>query len=134
MSCYVCNRETFIKVLKAWSRNGEALSHMPSQSEVDEAWKAIVGANIDAFIERYEGRYVDEIQSDILECPPQASDLFALHYSKLELYDALKEYMYQVSSAENCYHMEGYFKCQWCLDEMLREYIEGERSQNKEEL
>lgn len=124
MSCYVCNEKTFIKVLKAWSLQGEALRPLPTDDEIEMAWTEIVGLNYDAFNDRYgEGL---KPEPDELKCPINGSQLFTMHFTKREMYDALKEYMYQVCDADDYHKREGYYKCRWCLDTMLQHFIDEE--------
>lgn len=124
MSCYVCNKETFIKVLKAWSLQGEALRPLPTDDEIEKAWTEIVGLNYDAFNDRYNE--VLEPEPDELKCPISGCQLLTLHFTKREMYDALKEYMYQACDADDYHKREGYYKCRWCLDTMLERFIEDE--------
>lgn len=124
MSCYVCDDKTFIKVLKAWSIQGEALRPLPTDDEIEKAWTEIVGLNYDAFNDRYgEGL---KPEPDELKCPISGSQLLTTHFTKREMYDALKEYMYQVCDADDYHEREGYYKCRWCLDTMLQHFIEDE--------
>lgn len=124
MSCYVCNDETFIKVLKAWSIQGEALRPLPTDDEIEKAWAEIVGLNYDAFNDRYDEGLKPE--PDELKCPISGGQLLTLHFTKREMYDALKEYMYQVCDADDYHEREGYYKCRWCLATMLQHFIEDE--------
>ena len=124
MSCYVCDDKTFIKVLKAWSLQGEALRPLPTDDEIEKAWTEIVGLNYDAFNNRYDEGLKPE--PDELKCPISGGQLLTLHFTKREMYDALKEYMYQVSDADDYHEREGYYKCRWCLDTMLQHFIEDE--------
>lgn len=124
MSCYVCDDKTFIKVLKAWSIQGEALRPLPTDDEIEKAWTEIVGLNYDAFNDRYgEGL---KPEPDELKCPISGGQLLTLRFTKREMYDALKEYMYQVCDADDYHEREGYYKCRWCLDTMLQHFIEDE--------
>lgn len=125
MSCYVCDKETFVKVLRAWTKQGEALRGLPTEEDLAKAWTEIVSLNYDAWNERYPSHkmYPDETE---LRCPIKPSDVIYLDYSKRELYDALKEYMYQTCEAEGYNHREGYYKCRWCLDTMLDDLINAE--------
>jgi hypothetical protein len=125
MSCYVCDDKTFLKVLKAWTRQGEALRPLPTDDELEKAWTEIVGLNYDAWNERYPNDKMEPTE-DELKCPVAAGQLMMLNFNKKELYDALKEYMYQVCDADGYEHREGYYKCRWCLDTMLRNYINDE--------
>jgi hypothetical protein len=125
MSCYVCDDKTFLKVLKAWTRQGEALRSYPTQDELEKAWTEIVGLNYDAWNERYPNDKMEPTE-DELKCPVDAGQLMMLNFNKKELYDALKEYIYQVCDADNYREREGYYKCRWCLDTMLRNYINDE--------
>lgn len=124
MSCYVCDDKTFIKVLKAWSLQGEALRPLPTDDEIEKAWTEIVGLNYDAFNDRYNEGLKPE--PDELKCPISGGQLLTLHFTKREMYDALKEYMYQVCDADDYHEREGYYKCRWCLDTMLEHYIKDE--------
>lgn len=128
MSCYVCNEDTFKKVLKAWSKQGEALRGWPSQDELEKAWTEIVSLNFDAWNERYPEHKMYPTEEE-LKCPVEVGQLMHLNYTKRELYDALKEYMYQVCEAEGYSHREGYYKCRWCLDTMLEDYIIAEEGE-----
>lgn len=119
MSCYVCNDDVFIKVLKAWSNQGEALRPLPTKDELEKAWLEIVGLNYDAFNNRYKNENLKPTE-DELKCPVDGWALLHLHFTKRELYDALKEYMHQVCDADD------YYKCRWCLDTMLQYFIEDE--------
>ena len=125
MSCYVCSNDVFVKVLKAWSVQGEALRRYPTEDDLDKAWTEIVGLNYAAWNDRYpdEKMYPTEEQ---LKCPVTVAELLTLNFNKKVLYDALQEYMYQACDAEGCEHREGYYKCRWCLDTMLRNYINDE--------
>ena len=124
MSCYVCNRDTFEKVIKAWTMQGEALRGIPTESELEGAWLEIVGANYDAFNERYPNEHLEPEEDELV--PPKLADVWYNHYSKKDIYDALNEYMYQVCDLDGYEHREAYYKCRWCLDTMLRRYIEKE--------
>lgn len=124
MSCYICRREEFEKVLKAWTLQGEALHRLPYEDELKGAWLEIVGANYDAYNTRYPEHKLQP--SEDLLTPPDLSWLIHTHFTKKERYDALKEYMYQVSDLDNYAHREAYYKCRWCLDTMLQDYIEQE--------
>jgi hypothetical protein len=125
MSCYVCNEDTFIRVLKAWSIQGEALRYLPSKDELEKAWNEIVSLNYDAWNERYPEHKMYPTEEE-LKCPVSGVQLSYMNFSKREMYDALKEYMYQVCDAEDYEHREGYYKCRWCLDTMLHRFIEDE--------
>lgn len=128
MSCYVCDDKVFLKVLKAWTIQGEALRPYPTDEELQKAWNEIVSLNYEAFNDRYpkENFWPEEEE---LKCPVKADELFTLHYTKREMYDALKEYMYQVCDADDYHEREGYYKCQWCLNTMLERYIEAEEDE-----
>lgn len=125
MSCYVCNDDVFIKVLKAWTKQGEALRYLPTDDELQKAWTEIVSLNYKAFNDRYPKEDLQPTE-DELKCPVSGVRLSYMNFSKRELYDALKEYMYQVCDAEGYEHREGYYKCRWCLDTMLERFIEDE--------
>lgn len=86
----------------------------------------IVRANYEAVRDRYGDEIPNDLE-DMYPVPFTATEWFVGHDkpSKLERYDALKEYMYQC--AEGYYHKRpGYYKSQWCLDEMLKEYVSEE--------
>jgi len=130
MSCYVCDDKIFIKVLKAWSLQGEALRPLPTDEEIEKAWTEIVGLNYDAFNERYPNEHFWP-EPEELNCPISGGQLLTLHFTKREMYDAFKEYMYQVCDATDYHEREGYYKCRWCLDTMLQHFIEDEEAKNE---
>lgn len=130
MSCYVCDDKVWLKVLKAWSNQGEALRPLSTDDELNKAWTEIVGLNYDAFNDRYPNENLQPTEEE-LKCPVNGWQLLNTHYTKRELYDALKEYMYQVCDADNYHEREGYYKCRWCLDTMLQHFIEEEEAKNE---
>lgn len=129
MSCYICKHKTLETVLKAWLLDEEA---RPRDEEgLKEAWADIVHANYQSFRERYEGRYMDDVEpeNELASKPPFTMTEWACKIqrpSKLERYDALKEYMYQCSEGDEYHHMPGYYKSRWCLNGMLEDYIINE--------
>lgn len=130
MSCYVCNDDVFIKVLKAWTKQGEALRYLPTDDELQKAWTEVVSLNYKAFNDRYPKENLQPTE-DELKCPVSGVKLSYMNFTKRELYDALKEYMYQVSDADDYHEREGYYKCRWCLDTMLQHFIEEEEAKNE---
>lgn len=122
MSCYICDKKTLGTVLKAWLMCDNTRPH--DQIELEEAWAEIVAANYLAYNARY-GTY-DTPSGEEKTCPLAIEDWFYTppqdRPSKYERYKALKEYMYQC--AEGDYRKRaGYYKSQWCLDAMLKSYI-----------
>lgn len=121
MSCYICNKETLETVLKAWLMCDSIRAN--DDESIAELWYDIVQANYEAVHDRYG----DPIPDDLGERYPVPFtalewDLSCDRPSKYKRYNALKEYMYQC--AEGDYHKRaGYYKSQWCLDAMLKSYI-----------
>lgn len=131
MSCYICDDETLTIVLKAWLMNKSTQPR--TQEEMNQAWEEIVRANYQAFTDRYGSTHEEFSDTtpppDALVCPLTIEDWFYTpeedRPSKAERYSALKQYMYQC--AEGDYHdRQGYYKSQWCLDDMLRDYMQAE--------
>ena len=136
MSCYICDREIWVKVLEAWRRDGEALRQMPTEQEIKEAWCAIVGANIEAWNTRYPDDAVslDDYQKYVGDIPKMRgvmggvimeADACFCHATKRELFDAIQEYQYQCSEG-NYNEREGYYKCNWVKDNWLRQFMRSE--------
>ena len=124
MSSYICRRQEWEKVIKAWMINGEALRRLPTEDEFNKAWHEIVTANYDAVNNRYPNHPQTPDKEDLT--PPIMMDIIMANYSKKELYDALREYMYQVCDLDDYSEREGYYKCRWCLMGMLDDYIKEE--------
>lgn len=124
MSCYICPQEILETVLKAQMMCES--SRAKYDEGIAELWYDIVRANYEAYRDRYD----DEIPDELEEMYPVPFTLTGWIFdqkkpSKLERYDALKEYMYQC--AEGNYHERpGYYKCRWCLNSMLEDYVKAE--------
>lgn len=121
MSSYICRREEWEKVIKAWINNGEAMKHMPDEEEFKRAWREIVTANYDAVNNRYPDHKQEPSAEDLKA--PKLVDIWYRTDTKKELYDAIKEYMYQVADLDHPGEREAYYKCRWCLDKWLDDYI-----------
>lgn len=125
MSCYICSKETLETVLKAWMlcKNMK----IKTQDDIYEAWMEIERANYQAYADRYGRKYDPEHDHSV---PPLTIEEWFFTSpehkpNRAERYSALKEYMYQC--AEGDYHNQpGYYKSQWCLDDMLKEYVSEE--------
>ena len=136
MSCYLCGRKTWTKVLEAWRRNGEALRTIPTDEEINKAWDAIIGANIKAVKDRYpEAHEMWELDEHDIVPPKMKGASYGVIIEKgagfcdasdAELFEAIQDYQYQVSDAENYHNLEGYYKCQWCKDDWLRKFFKVE--------
>lgn len=124
MSCYICNKDTLETVLKTQMMCDD--SRATDDEEIIELWNGIVRANYKSVCDRYGGEIPDDL--DEIYPVPFTMTEWSLDQdkpNKIERYKALKEYMYQCSEGD--YHERpGYYKCQWCLDEMLWEYINKE--------
>lgn len=122
MSCYICDKETHIMVLKAWLMCDDI--HIRTQEDIQNAWVEILSANHEAYADRYDKVSMSPLED--VKCPLTIEDWFSTspqdRPNKRERYNALKEYIYQC--AEGNYHERpGYFESRWCLDAMLEEYI-----------
>jgi len=127
MSSYVCNRETFIDVLEAWRRNGDALRRLPEDDETANAWRAIVSANVEAVRNRYpNAKDMWNISEDEFIPPKLNNNWRFSDKTNAELFEAIQEYQYQVSDADEYHHLEGFYKCQWVKNQWLREFFGAE--------
>lgn len=136
MSCYICDRETWVKVLEAWRRDGEALRQIPTEQEIKEAWRAIVSANIEAWNTRYPDDVVslDDYEKYVGDIPKMGGVMGGVIVeagagfcpaTKRELFDAIQEYQYQCNEGD--YNKrEGYYKCNWVKDNWLRQFLGSE--------
>lgn len=125
MSCYICNRETWTKVLEAWRRDGSALRTIPTDAEIKEAWYEIVSANIEAWNSRYPEHKVSKKDfEDYLGETPKLKGIRFCEATRLDLYDAIGEYLYQCSEGAECHNRPGYYKCTWVKDNWLRMFME----------
>lgn len=126
MSCYICDKSTMLTVLKAWLMCDYV--YIKTQEDLDTAWLEINEANFQAYGDRYNTKDIT-IPEERKNCPLAIEDWFVAEAEdkpdRLERYKALKEYMYQCAEGE--YHNRpGYYQSEWCLAEMLRDYITKE--------
>lgn len=125
MSCYICDKDTYETVLKAWLMRKDI--SIKTQEDLDRAWTDIISANYEAYADRYDETRVPEIE--YVKCPLAIEDWVFMPEqdkpSKVERYNALREYMYQCFEGDY-YKRPGYYKSQWCLDTMLEDYIKKE--------
>ena len=121
MSCYICNKDTFVKVLKAWTKYGDV---RPSYYENDcnsiaNLWFDLTQLNYDAVNLRYNEKTENEDALDI----PTPEEL-TKNYSDAELFDALREYQYQCSEGDEYHERRAYYYCNWAKDGMLRKLLD----------
>lgn len=126
MSCYICNVETWDTVLRAWLMHENISAQVHDEAGLRKLWDEIVDTNHQAYVARYGGDY-------------HAGGAYPLPFSyaswavgeinrpsKLERYDALREYMHQCAQGPDYEKRPGYYKSRWGLDAMLRDYIVDE--------
>ena len=119
MSCYICERETFIKVIKAWTKYGDIrLSPYDSdQYSIQNLWKAIKQFNYDNVNYRY-----NESEEAPAEDVPSFEEL-SKNYTDAELLGALRCYQYQCCEIPNYQNNNCYYWCDWAKNGMLEKYV-----------
>ena len=123
MSCYICERETFIKVIKAWTKYGDIRLSPYDNDEynIKNIWHDIKQFNYDNVNYRYnehEAAPVDDV--------PSYEEL-SKEYSDAELLGALRCYQYQCSEKPEYMEDKCYYWCDWAKNGMLDKYIEDAR-------
>ena len=120
MSCYICERETFIKVIKAWTKYGDIRLSPYDNDEysIQNLWRDIKQFNYDNYNYRYKEISEEAPAKDI----PTFEEL-SKNYTDAELLGALRCYQYQCSEMPDYHENKCYYWCDWAKNGMLEKYV-----------
>ena len=120
MSCYICERETFIKVIKAWTKYGDIRLSPYDNDEysIQNLWRDIKQFNYDNYNYRYKQISEEAPAKDV----PTFEEL-SKNYSDAELLGALRCYQYQCSELPDYPERKCYYWCDWAKNGMLEKYV-----------
>ena len=124
MSCYICERETFIKVLKGITKYADIrISHYGNDEySLKNIWQSIKQLNYD----NYNYRYSNHAELAPADDLPTLEEL-CKDYSDAEILGAIRCYQYQCSEMPDYHEQKIYYWCDWAKSGMLDKYIPDNR-------
>lgn len=121
MSCYICERETYIKVLKGLLKYADIrLSYYGDNDEysLKNIWQGIKQLNYD----NYNARYGEGHELAPADDLPTAEEMLK-EYSDAEILGAIRCYQYQCSELPDYHEHKFYYWCDWAKQGMLEKYV-----------